>query len=167
MSDAGSRSTVQVNVDSDSDDDASLFEEKVKTRFSSGNPAPSEGTADTDMPDKLAMMVVVGHETTPVTSEAQNKPAEDAGDTTAGQLIESSDKVRAKKKTGLEKGGSSKPTDLLSVIKEVDEIMNTPVNKDTPLDEVEELRLNMLKHSDFLRKREEHVESLAKKIEKE
>ena len=99
MSDAGSRSTVQVNVDSDSDDDASLFEEKIKTRFSSGNPAPSEGTADTDMPDKLAMMVVVGHETTPVTSEAQNKPAEDAGDTTAGQLIESSDKVRAKKES--------------------------------------------------------------------
>jgi hypothetical protein len=92
---------------------------------------------------------------------------EDGGDTTAGQLIESSDKVRAKKKTGLEKGGSSKPADLLSVIKEVDEIMNTPVNKDTSLDEVEELRINMLKHSDFLRKREEHVESLAKKIEKE
>ena len=119
------------------------------------------------MPDKLAMMVVVGHETTPVASETQNKPVEDVGDTTAGQLIESSEKVRAKKKTCLEKGGSSKPTDLLSVIKEVDEIMNTPVNKETPLDEVEELRINMLKHSDFLRKREEHVESLAKTIEKE
>ena len=97
MSDAGSRSTVQVNIDSDSADDASLFEEKIKTRFSSGNSAPSEGTTDTDMPDKLAMMVVVGHETTPVASETQNKPMEDAGDTTAGQLIESSDKVRAKK----------------------------------------------------------------------
>ena len=75
--------------------------------------------------------------------------------------------MRAKKRTGLDKGGSRKPTDLLSVLKEVEEIMHTPVNKETPLDEVEELRLNMLKHSDFLRKREEHVESLVKKIEKE
>ena len=119
------------------------------------------------MPDKLAMMVVVGHESTPVASEPQDKLAEDAGNTVVGQPIDGSDKVRAKKKIGLEKGGSSKPTDLLSIIKEVEEIMHTPVNKDTPLDEVEELRLNMLKHSGFLGRREEHVESLAKKIEKE
>ena len=119
------------------------------------------------MPDKLAMMVVIGNESTPISSDTQDKTEEAAGNTNVGQLIDGSDKVRAKKKTGLKKGGSSKPTYLLSIIKEVDEIMNTPVNKDTPLDEVEELRLNMLKHSDFLCRREEHVESLAKKIEKE
>ena len=43
MSDAGSRSTVHVNVDSDSEEDsASMFEQRVKQCFVTPEPSPSE-----------------------------------------------------------------------------------------------------------------------------
>ena len=48
MSDAGSRSTVQVNIDSDSEEDSTnMFEQKVKRCFDApGGPLPSEAATE-------------------------------------------------------------------------------------------------------------------------
>ena len=43
MSDAGSRDIVQVNIDSDSEEDsASMFEQRIKRCFNAPDPPPSE-----------------------------------------------------------------------------------------------------------------------------
>ena len=59
MSDAGSRSTVQVNIDSDSEEDsASMFEQKVKRCFDApSGPPPSEAATESVLTMQQAYIV--------------------------------------------------------------------------------------------------------------
>ena len=123
MSDAGSRSTTKVNIDSDSEEDsASMFEPQVKRCFNTpAGPAPSEVASESASTMQAAYAAGTG--------ESEPAKAADAAKASEAPIADRNPPPPPKKKR-LEKGQGSKagniePDDLA-------DILLTPVNEETP-----------------------------------
>ena len=103
MLDARSRSTVQVNIDSDFEEDsASMFEQKFKRCFDApGRPPPSE--AATESASTMQQAYVAG------AAETEQAKAADAAKASEEALADKQPPPPPKKKRPSEKGQSSKP----------------------------------------------------------
>ena len=133
VSDAGSRSTVQVNVDSESEEDsASMFETRVKQCFAPADPAPSEVAASSGSTMQLAFVADVT-----VPDPAKEAEANGAGMTAADKATLEPPPA-PKKKANLEKGGHSGKDDAL------DESLKTPVDANAYAAYLETLRASVV-----------------------
>ena len=161
MPHAGSRSTVQVNIDSDSEEDsATMFEQKVKRCFDTpGGPPPSEAATESASTMQQAY-VAEARETEP----AKAADAAEASDPPEA-LADNNPPPPPKKKRPTEKGQSSK-----AVNTEADalaDILLTHVNEMMAADDLEKLRSEIVKQASELHQKKAEVLSLIQEAKAE
>ena len=144
MSDAGSKSTIQVNIDSDSDEDsASMFEQKVKRCFDAPGEPPSSEAA-TESASTMQQAYVAG--------AGETEPAKAADAAKATDLPEApADKnppPPPKKKRPYEKGQSSKAVN--NKVDALADIFLTPINEMMAAEDLEKLRTEIVKQASQL-----------------
>ena len=152
MSDAGSRSTFQVNIDSESEEDsASMFEQKVKRCF-----AAPEGP----LPSEVATESVATMHQAYVVGATETEPAK--ASYLEGALPSREPLPDSLKRRPMEKGENSKHVQNKDEMDALADILLTPVNEKTAAADLEKLRTEMVKQAAQLQEKQAEVLSLIK-----
>ena len=167
-SDAGSRSTVQVNIDTDSDDGCvSMFGAKVKGCFGATKLPPSEVAAGSFATIHQAFMANLTEMDAAVATLASAEAAKDddlqeelGGRTNANsqQPPPTPKKKTFKRREQSELRGTFHEEDISMV----NQILNTPVNEETNPESLKKLHLSMLNRSKYLKEKEGGVINMIK-----